>query len=290
MAAFAALVALLAGCGVDSFSFSTPPATPPSSTTSTSATPDLTGVAVNKVAGRTTTTQPAIGPGAATVSGTVLGPQGPVAGATVKADRFVGSATASKQVVTAADGSWSMPGILGGRYRVRAWQSPSLAMTSPQIFFLGGSQTMSVDLQVQAFTGQSVSSAANPSSTLVGDNIAVVVAVSNQSVGPDGVVNYQRAAGVQVSLSGGTNVSVSLNPAVTDGNGNATFALTCVSPGSSTVTATTASGATTTVPNLSCDVAFIAPPITTPPPSSTTTSSTTLPGPTTSTTTTRRGP
>ena len=116
-------------------------------------------------------------------------------GATVEADRFVGSSEASRQVSTAADGSWTIPAILGGRYRVRAWQSPSLAMTTPQIFFLGGTQAMAIDLQVQAFTGQAISSAANPTSTAVGDDINVVVAVSTQSVNASGIVSYQPAAG-----------------------------------------------------------------------------------------------
>ena len=156
-------MALLGGCGVETLHVCPPPATPaPATTTTTPLSPDLTGVDLGKVSGRTTTTTVGIGPGGATLSGTVLGPQGPVPGATVEADRFVGSSEASKQVSTAADGSWTIPAILGGRYRVRAWQSPSLAMTTPQIFFLGGTQVMAIDLQVQAFTGQAISVCRQP--------------------------------------------------------------------------------------------------------------------------------
>ncbi len=274
IAALATLVALLGGCGVESLSFATPPATPPSSTTSTTLSPDFTGVEVGRVTGRTTTTIPSIGPGGATLNGTVLGPQGPVAGATVEADRFVGSSEASKMVFTAADGTWTIPTILGGRYRVRAWQSPTLAMTTPQIFFLGGTQTMSIGLQVQAFTGQAVSSAANPVSTSVGNNIGVVVAVTNQSVNSNGIVSYRSASGVQVGLSGGTNVGISANSAVTDSNGDASFTLTCVSAGSSTVTGTTSSGSATTLPTITCYSAYIPPtPTTTVPPSTSSSSS-----------------
>ncbi|MGI8752274.1 MAG: hypothetical protein ACR2MN_08180 [Acidimicrobiales bacterium] len=274
VATVAILVAVLGGCGVETLTFATPPATPPSSTTTTTPRPDLTGVDLGKVSGRTTTTTATIGPGGATLSGTVLGPQGPVAGATVRADRFVGSSEASRQVSTAADGSWTIPAILGGRYRVRAWQSPTLALTTPQIFFLGGTQTMAVNLQLQAYTGQAVSSAANPQSTTVGNTIDVVVAVSNQSVDAGGIVSYQPASGVQVSLSVGATLGVSMSPAVTDSNGDASFTLTCDSPGSSTVTGTTSAGAATTLPTITCDTPYSAPTTTTTLPSSTTSSST----------------
>ena len=237
------------------------------------------------MSGRTTTTTASIGPGGATLSGTVLGPQGPVPGATVEADRFAGSSEASKQVSTAADGSWTIPAILGGRYRVRAWQSPALAMTTPQIFFLGGTQAMAIDLQVQAFTGQAISSAANPTSTAVGDNINVVVAVSTQSVNASGIVSYQPASGVQVSLNGGANVGVSTNPAVTDSNGDASFSLSCLSAGSSTLTGTTSSGSATTLPTITCNTPYTAPATTTTLPTSTSSSSSTS-----SSTTIKKGP
>ncbi len=285
IAALATLVAVLGGCGVDSFTFATPPATPPSSTTSTTLSPDFTGVDVSKVSGRTTTTIARIGPGGATLSGTVLGPQGPVAGATVEADRFVASSEASRMVSTAADGSWTIPAILGGRYRVRAWQSPTLAMTTPQIFFLGGTQTMSIGLQVQAFTGQALSSAANPSATSVGNNIGVVVAVTNQSVNTNGIVSYRPASGVPVGLNGGANLGISTNSAVTDGNGDASFTLTCLSPGSSTVTGTTSGGSSTTLPTITCYSAYTPPtPTTTVAPSTTSSSSSTTSVPRSSTT------
>lgn len=283
-----ALVAVLGGCGVETLRFATPPATPPPATTTTTLSPDLTGVDLGKVSGRTTTTTVSIGPGGATLSGTVLGPQGPVPGATVEADRFVGSSEASRQVSTAADGSWTIPAILGGRYRVRAWQSPTLAMTTPQIFFLGGTQTMAIDLQVQPFTGQAVSSAANPVSTGVGDNVNVVVAVSNQSVNTSGIVSYQPDSGVQVSLNGGANLGVSANPAVTDSNGDASFLVTCLSAGSSTVTGTTSSGSATTLPTITCSNLVTAPATTTTLPTTTTTTRpSTVPG---TTSTTKKGP
>ena len=129
----------LAGCGVQTLSYPTPPATAHAVVTAGPTLPDepSRAVAEGAVPGATTSTVPRIGPGAATLNGTVIGPEGPVGGATVEADRLVGDQVAATQTTTAADGSWSISSILGGRYRIRAWQQPSLAVTTPQILFLG---------------------------------------------------------------------------------------------------------------------------------------------------------
>lgn len=290
VATLALLAGALGGCGVETLRFATPPATPASSTTTALPRPDLTGVELGKVSGRTTTTMATIGPGGATLSGRVLGPQGPVAGATVEADRFAGSSEASRQVPTAADGTWTIPAILGGRYRVRAWQAPTLAMTTPQIFFLGGTQAMAIDLQVQAFTGQNLLSAANPVATLVGGDINVVVAVRNQAVDSNGIVSYRPASGVAVGLASTGNVGINANPVSTDSSGDAAFTLICLSAGTSTVTATSAGGGATTLPTITCETSYVPPPTATTVPPSTTAPATTTTVPGSTTSTSRRGP
>lgn len=287
VAGIASVVALVAGCGVQTLSFATPPDTPPSSTTSTTLPPDLTGVSQRGVSGDTTTTQVAIGPGQASLNGTVLGPHGPVAGATVSAERIVGSSEATVEVTTGPDGGWTIPRILGGRYRVRAWQAPTLDLTTPQIFFLGGNQAMPVNLQLTAYTGQQASSAVDPTAAYVGNAINVVVSVANQAVDPQGIVTYQPAGGVTVQLSADAGVAISADPQTTGSDGEALFQLTCVTPGSVGLSATTNAGATTPVNGLTCDSPFVPPvtsPTTTPSSSS---SSSSLPGPPSSTTTSR---
>ena len=107
--ATAVLAAALAGCGVQTLSYPTPPATARSAVTTGPTLPtNLPSVVEAGVPGSTTTTPPRIGPGGATLNGTVLGPNGAVAGATVQADRLAGAQIASTQTTTAADGSWSI--------------------------------------------------------------------------------------------------------------------------------------------------------------------------------------
>ncbi|HEV7888020.1 MAG TPA: hypothetical protein VGO92_10710, partial [Acidimicrobiales bacterium] len=132
-----------------------PPTTRP--TPPTTVLTDYSGVALKAVPGRTTTTV-ALGPGRSTLGGVVTGPEGVVGGATVRAERLVGDGAAAAQVVTAADGTWSIAGVLGGRYRVRAWRPLDLALTKPEVFFLNDGDTKQLALGLSRYSGLAVTS------------------------------------------------------------------------------------------------------------------------------------
>ena len=119
---------LLAACSsVQSLSYSMPP--PTTATTAPSLTPftlpDLVG-AQRAACRRDPDDDRGRRRSAArrTINGTVLGPGGAVAGATVQADRLVGDQVASTQATTAADGSFTISSVLGGRYRSGPGWSP----------------------------------------------------------------------------------------------------------------------------------------------------------------------
>jgi hypothetical protein len=175
----------------------------------------------------TTTTVPAIGPGNASLNGTVFGPDGPVAGATVEADRVVGDHVSSTRTATAADGSWTIAGILGGRYRVRAWQSPSLDLTTPQVLFLGATQSLTVSLELSTYTGPTVASSMSPSLPQVGQLANLVVQATDPIVGIDGVLRYKPDVGDTVALSGANWQVMGANLQITDVNGEVLFQVSC---------------------------------------------------------------
>lgn len=236
LAGAAVLLLWTTGCarGVDSLSFGKPPPVKSAKGSQGPALPaNLNTVAQAGVPGATTTTVPPIGPGAASIVGSVLGPNGPVGGATVEADRVVGNSISSTKVTTAADGSFLIGSILGGRYRVRAWQSPTMALTQPEIFFLGATESHQLALHLDAFTGPDVSTSVNPKVLVVGQIANLAVEVSNPSVDADGVVRDQPQAGVQVTLTDGNAWTVySGNPLMTGADGQALFQISCSSPGS----------------------------------------------------------
>jgi hypothetical protein len=221
----------LAGCAPGAVSaLPPPPSTAPSQSTTT--TPDYTGVVLPGVSGRTTIPGVVLGPGHANLSGSVAGPNGPTGGATVEVQRFLGDTTVTAHVPAGPDGRWSLPGILGGRYRVRAWRTPDQTMASPAIFFLGGSETRTVNLTLQSFSGPAVTSALAPNPAAVSQPANLVVDVSNRSVDGAGVGRANPTAGASVQLTGTGNWQLtSPNPATTDRGGQATWELTCQASG-----------------------------------------------------------
>ncbi|HEY4411193.1 MAG TPA: hypothetical protein VGO87_15055 [Acidimicrobiia bacterium] len=207
-----------------------PPSTAPSRSTTT--TPDLTGIALPGVPGRTTIPGVAMGPGHATLSGTVSGSGGPVGGATVEVQRLVGDASATARVTAGPDGRWSLPNILGGRYRVRAWRVPDQTMATPAILFLGGGENRTLGLGVQSFSGPVVTSAVAPNPPVANQPANLVVEVSNEAVDAQGVGRADPAAGVSAQLSGtGAWQVTSPNPTTTDRGGQVTWHLTCEAGG-----------------------------------------------------------
>ncbi|HET7476615.1 MAG TPA: carboxypeptidase-like regulatory domain-containing protein [Dermatophilaceae bacterium] len=221
---------LVAGCTASASISSLPP--PPSTAPhpSTSAPPDYTGVALPVApAGRTTSTTLAMGPGAATLNGTVTGPDGaPAGGTTVRVERMVGKATAHVDVPTADDGTWSAAGILGGAYRVRAWRPPDLATLQAANIFLGAADTLAVPLQMARVYGTTPQIAVAPNPPVAGVLASVVVQVTSRTVNADGTIQGPPLVGAAVELQGGTGWGVGgLNPTLTDSTGRAKWDVVC---------------------------------------------------------------
>ena len=263
-------VVVVAGCGgVESLSFHSPPPTKaPSGTTPLTLPGNLASMPEAGVPGATTTTAPVIGPGKASITGSVFGPGGPVGGATVLAERLVGDRVASTTATTAADGSFTIANVVGGRYRLRAWHSPDLAMTTPQIFFLDSGQPHGTTLQLSGFNGPDVATSVNPGVMNVGGTANLLVQVMTPTVGNDGIVRDQPLVGATVTLTNGPSWTVqSANPQTTGTNGRALFQISCSQAGDNSLSAAVGSAPAQPVATPAC----VAPP----PPTTACTSATT---------------
>lgn len=224
---------VVAACtGGDPFEPLAVPEPHPGASTTTTAPPDFSGVALAPVEGTTTTSEVVVGPGPATLAGRVDGPDGPVAGATVRLERLVGDAVATRDVTTAADGAWRASSVLGGRYRIRAWLAPELAAIEPQILFVAAGGAPDIVLKVERFQSTLVDLAVAPDPPPVGRRTNVAVRVSSQAVDDDGVIRVAPRPGVEVTLAGGGSWALEgTGLAVTDAAGRAVFTLVCLSPG-----------------------------------------------------------
>ena len=233
-----AAVALVAAAGCAPTFHDTIAAPPPTrASASTTTLPDLSGVALAAVPGQTTIAV-AMGPGGATLTGNVVGPTGPVPAATVHVDRVVGDSSASTEVQTAADGTWTVAHVLGGRFRVRAWRAPDLALTSPQIIYMGATETRNLSLQLTQYQGVVVTPAVAPDPPILDEPANLGVVVANETVDAKGVVRAQPLPAVQVQLSGAGQWQLGgPNPATTGADGSATWPVVCLVPGANSLTA-----------------------------------------------------
>ena len=225
-AAAGCLSVALAAC-VDG-GYSVPEAKPLPSLPGTTAPPDLSGVVLAGVPGRTTTIPPAIGPGPAALMGLVSGPEGPVPGAVVHLERILDSGTAVADVVTGPDGRWKAEHILGGRYRVRAYRPLDLAVVKPALFFLGGTEKRTLDFTLQRFSGLTAVASIAPNPPHVNQPANLVVRIAQQSVDNSGVVRAVGVGGANAELVGSGEWRVeSPNPTLTDAGGDAFWQVRC---------------------------------------------------------------
>lgn len=256
--------------------------------TTTTAVADFRGVGLPGVPGRTTTTI-GLGPGKATLTGKVLGPDGPVPGAVVRAERLVGDAAATVDLLAQPDGTYSLAAVLGGRYRVRAWKPApdNLALVEPEVFFLEGSEKKALDLRVQRYQGVSVTAAIAPDPPPVGGPANLLVQVVNREVDGNGVVRSAPVPAIKVELFGSGDWRVlTINPVAADGGGRARWQLECRRAGNQPLAVVVGDSSTF---NLNLPGCAVPPPPVEPidpggPDEPATTTSTTAPGATTTTT------
>ena len=222
--------------------------------------------------------------GTSTVSGVVTGPDGPVPGATVRVERFVGTASGSVQVGTDGSGRFVLRSALGGRYRVRAWLQPDLATFVSPTGFVAAGDSLDLSPNVERHNAVSLQLAAGDATLTMGTPGQVRALLTRETVDSNGIVQAGGVAGSVITLVSAEGLTVtSPNPTTTDATGAAVWVIECTVLGAHLVSASAAEGsASTTLPP--CAVSG--------PSTSTTTSttSTTIPGNRTTTTTRPGGP
>jgi hypothetical protein len=209
-----------------------PPVPPTVATTSTTVI-DYSTVPLAAVDTKTTTTVNQ-GPGRARLSGTVVGPDGPVPLATVRVERLQDDAVVFKgDIFTDADGRWRTGRLVGGRWRARAWRAPDLADVKPATVFLEAAQSKSLQLKLDRFGAPAVTASIAPDPPMLGANANLVVAVSTASVDAEGVVRSTPVPNFLVQLFAPSFAISNPNAVATDAAGRVAWVVLCRVPGPS---------------------------------------------------------
>ncbi len=204
-----------------------PPAVKVAPTSSTMA--SFEAQPLSAVGGSTTVPGVGLKGGSSTIRGKVTINGAAASGATVRIDRFVGDKSAGADLKTNEAGEYSLGGIPGGRYRVRAFRKPDATLTTPQVIFLSAGESRSLDIPLSRYnSGFVVSSAIAPNPPRVGETANIAVSITNQGVDDSGVARSSGQNGVTLTLitqSGRTIISA--NPTTTSGRGVATWTIRC---------------------------------------------------------------
>jgi hypothetical protein len=219
---------------------------------------DLSKISLVPVAAGVPTTSIGFGPGNASITGVVRGPDGPVPGAIVEIERLLDGQSLTVQVVADASGRYSLQKALLGRIRVRAWRAPDLALVTEKALFTEGAQTL--DILMASYKHSDLQWAVAPSPLVVGRAATVIVQLSERLVNELGRVIVQPVTGVGVSLLQQGVVQVaSLEERISDENGRVSFRLACNEPGPSTIIARLAIGGEASLDLPACVIVTIPP-------------------------------
>jgi len=204
----------------------------------------------------TTTTLPEITSGTMSIGGTVRSETGEaVPNAIIRLERIVGDLVQGVDIRADAEGEFQAPELLGGRYRIRAWRVPDMAMAEAAVYFLEDGDFIDkteggfrIELPVARLSGLRSQFISTPSVVRVGDRPNLWIRVSRSSVNEQGVITSSAQPGARVVLPNDTRWSFAAArttdsegntrsvPAVTNSDGDVLWNPTCREAGESSVT------------------------------------------------------
>lgn len=228
--------------------------------------PDTRNVSLTRVGGTRGSFPVAVQGGDLAMTGSVHGPDGPVAGATVLLERFVGQSSGSIRVRTDAEGRWNAIDVYGGRYRFRAWRTPDLAMAGSELRFVAADADVDLTLGVDQYDGADVTGDVDDADPEVGATATVTVLATRQQVDGGGIITTSPASGRDATATAFGPWTLNTSPtAVIDAAGRAAWTFTCGAAGS--VSARVVALGTETTVSATCVVPVVVePPVVQPEP------------------------
>lgn len=171
--------------------------------------------------------------GSADLSGTVQLVDGtPVAGATIRLERFTSDGQATAETTSGADGTWTASELQGGRYRIRAFAPNQLASVDPSVLIVSRNGSAQLPLTVvQAAAGLRFD-LVGPPGIAIGTAGTVAVVISREVVDGDGRLLQTPTIATETSASITGARLLSDDAVVTDDGGAARYLIACDAEGS----------------------------------------------------------
>ncbi len=164
---------------------------------------------------------PSMGGGRSRMNGIVYGPEGPVAGATVRIERHTLDGFVSADVGTGADGRWSATGLRGGRYSIRAFLPGSLTSGAPEVFLLEAGDKLALDITMVSPPLGNDGVAVGQTHLVPGEPAFIAITLGRWIVDAEGRLVRLPEPAVPLLVSGLAPVSVLSSPNVTSDAGGA---------------------------------------------------------------------
>lgn len=169
--------------------------------------------------------------GKATLSGIVTA-EGKRAGGRVRIERLVGDKVGILDLDVGGDGAFTVEHALGGRYRIRAWNSPEFSAVPSVTVFLPAKGDLDVEVPMQKFEGFRLQAALDTGAPHVGETVRVKALLTTQSVDGNGYVVGEGAKDGVITLTAAPGFRVtSANPTKTAADGWASWSVVCQSAG-----------------------------------------------------------
>ncbi len=162
------------------------------------------------------------------IAGTVVGPEGPVAGAIVRVERHTTDGIGVLQAAADPEGLWSFDGLPGGRYRARAWVPGLMTTGRSEVTFLPDGGKADFAFSLWGVDPAPMLEFVHGGPIYHGGTGTVAVVVTSRTVDFDGIVVTTPVPSAAVSIEVSPDVTLASSPVqFTDPQGSARFVLAC---------------------------------------------------------------
>lgn len=175
--------------------------------------------------------------GKARLSGIVTFEGRRVGGARVRLERIVGNRIGVLDVAANGEGVFTVKELLGGKYRIRAWETPALSAVPSQTLFLPAAADVDLEVPLTEFDGQRLQGALTTGEPRVGATVTLRALLTEVEVDGEGYVNGTGLPNETITVSTGEGYRpAGPTTATTDASGYATFSVVCLREGAHQVT------------------------------------------------------